>query len=260
MQTEKYLYTILLIIVLVELQAQNYDYVIEYDYQHQTDSIDKNSIETERMLLLYSNKKSHFLSKSKFQLDTVRNKYGNDLQKLLAFKSTIPKNRVKFEVIKNFDDSLTSSYYENIFIHNYKNNYHKALEYELVDKDTILLGYNCKMAKANLSGRKYTLWYSPEISINDGPYKFSGLPGLVLEVYDDKRQHIFELVKIEIKEVIYNPNYRNIINASMKEIAKVRKNQIENIKNSGFNMSPEILEKAKKKLSSYNNPIELTDE
>lgn len=162
------------------------------------------------MLLLCSNKKSHFLSKPKFQLDTVRSKYGDDLQKILTFKNTIPKNRVKFEAIKNFYDSPASIYYEKIFIHNYKNSYHKAPEYELVDKDTILLGYNCKMARAKLSGRKYILWYSPEIFINDGPYKFSGLPGLVLEVYDDKRQHIFKLVKLEIEEVIYKPDYRNI--------------------------------------------------
>lgn len=261
MRIEKCLFTILLtFITLFNLQAQKYNYIIEYDYYHQTDSINKNSIETERMLLLYNNQKSHFVSKSKFQLDTVRNKYGDDLQKLLSFKSTIPKNRVNFEVLKNFNDSLSSHYYEKIFIYNYKNDYFNNLEYKLTDQDTIIAGYHCKMARVKFSGRNYTIWYTTEIAISDGPYKFSGLPGLVLEVYDDKYQHHFKFNKIEKKEVEYKPTYKNVINATMKEITKVRKNQLQNISNSGFNMSPEILEMAKNKLSSYNNPIELTDE
>lgn len=249
----------LLILFSITVSGQTFDYVIEYDYNYQPNASDSNSVENERMLLLYNTKKSHFISKSKFTLDSIKEYYGNDLQKLLAFKKTIPKNRVKYEIIKNFDNSSNSIYYEKIVLSTYKNTFKNDLDYKLVTGDSIIAGYNCKKATVELSGRNYTIWYAGEISISDGPYKFKGLPGLVLEAYDDKKHHHFRIAKIEQKEFIYTPNYRNVIEASMEDIAKARSNQLQGIKNAGFNVSPEILRMAKEKLDTYNNPIELVN-
>jgi hypothetical protein len=37
-------------------------------------------------------------------------------------------------------------------------------------------------------------WYAPSIPVQEGPWKLSGLPGLVIEAYDDKKDLYF-LVK-----------------------------------------------------------------
>ena len=76
-----------------------------------------------------------------------------------------------------------------------------------IEKDNkIISGYKCIKATTRHRGRNYIAWFAPEIPFQDGPYKFSGLPGLIIEIYDDKRNFIFSLQsfnKIK-KEVLYD--------------------------------------------------------
>lgn len=59
-----------------------------------------------------------------------------------------------------------------------------------------ICGYTCKKATTTFRGRNWTAWYCPEIQIDNGPWKFNGLPGLILKVEDDKKEHIFEAMQI----------------------------------------------------------------
>ena len=68
-----------------------------------------------------------------------------------------------------------------------------------------ILGLNCTKATCRYAGRDYEAWFTPDIPISDGPYKFSGLPGLIVKVQDNEKEHIFELK--EIKKVHNKPLY-----------------------------------------------------
>jgi GLPGLI family protein len=68
----------------------------------------------------------------------------------------------------------------------------------LPGKDSLILGLPCKLAATSFAGREYFAWFTPEIPISDGPYKFSGLPGLIVSVSDVEKQHRFELMSIQI--------------------------------------------------------------
>lgn len=50
-------------------------------------------------------------------------------------------------------------------------------------------------ATTTFGGRNWTAWFTKEIPFQEGPYKFHGLPGLIVELYDDKENYRFELVK-----------------------------------------------------------------
>ncbi|MDE6073359.1 MAG: GLPGLI family protein [Muribaculaceae bacterium] len=56
--------------------------------------------------------------------------------------------------------------------------------WELTDSVKRIAGYNCHQAKTRFRGRDWTVWYTEEIPIQDGPWKFQGLPGLILRAYD----------------------------------------------------------------------------
>jgi GLPGLI family protein len=45
-----------------------------------------------------------------------------------------------------------------------------------------ILGFHCKEAKLNFRGRDYVAYYTIETQFNCGPWKFSGLPGTILEI------------------------------------------------------------------------------
>lgn len=64
--------------------------------------------------------------------------------------------------------------------------------------DTMTIGdWSCKKAELQFGGRNWVAWYCPDISSKEGPYKFSGLPGLIVKIYDDKDFWDFTLTKIE---------------------------------------------------------------
>lgn len=58
--------------------------------------------------------------------------------------------------------------------------------------------YVCKKATASFRGRSYTAWFTEAVPLNVGPWKFQGLPGLLVEIYDNKREVAFTLEKIEM--------------------------------------------------------------
>lgn len=60
------------------------------------------------------------------------------------------------------------------------------MEWEIEgDSTRTVLGYECVMARTNYHGREWRAWFTPEIPVQDGPWKFHGLPGLILAAESD---------------------------------------------------------------------------
>ncbi|MCZ8145472.1 GLPGLI family protein [Flavobacterium sp.] len=70
--------------------------------------------------------------------------------------------------------------------------------WKLIDSDTLIHGFVCKKAVLNYAGREWNAWYTPEIPIAVGPYKFHGLPGLIMAIND--REHVFSFIANEVKK------------------------------------------------------------
>jgi GLPGLI family protein len=74
------------------------------------------------------------------------------------------------------------------------------LEWVLADDENEILGYLCKNATTTFRGREYEAWYTTAIPIPDGPWKFSGLPGLILQITDSKENINIEAYSIEMNK------------------------------------------------------------
>lgn len=59
-----------------------------------------------------------------------------------------------------------------------------------------IAGYSCQQARTAFGGRIWEAWFTRDVPIAEGPYKFYGLPGLILKVSDSRNHYVFELVKI----------------------------------------------------------------
>lgn len=71
------------------------------------------------------------------------------------------------------------------------------INWELTDSTKTILGYDCQMATGNLHGRKWTVWFTPDVPVMNGPWKFSGLPGLILEATDESGLYNFTATGIQ---------------------------------------------------------------
>lgn len=69
-------------------------------------------------------------------------------------------------------------------------------DWTLLPDTVTVCGYVCRKAEATFRGIRWTAWYAPEIPLGIGPWKFNGLPGLVLWAYDDKGTHDVKLTAV----------------------------------------------------------------
>lgn len=53
--------------------------------------------------------------------------------------------------------------------------------------------YNAQKATTEFGGRKWTAWFSTDLPFQDGPYKFSGLPGLIVKIEDEGKNYSWVL-------------------------------------------------------------------
>lgn len=64
--------------------------------------------------------------------------------------------------------------------------------------------YLCRKATLSFRGRAYEAWYTEEIPLRTGPWKFGGLPGLIIKIKDSDSSFIYELTGINLKEKVNN--------------------------------------------------------
>ena len=62
------------------------------------------------------------------------------------------------------------------------------------------------MAKVNYAGRTYTAWYAMDIPVHYGPFKFEGLPGLIMKIEDADKKYIWTVTGISNKHEPINRN------------------------------------------------------
>jgi len=74
------------------------------------------------------------------------------------------------------------------------------IEWTIQPQKRTILEQECQMATTTFKGRHYIAWFAPAISINAGPWKLNGLPGIILAANDDKNEVSFTCTKITIPE------------------------------------------------------------
>jgi GLPGLI family protein len=82
-----------------------------------------------------------------------------------------------------------------------------AVKWKITENYKTILGYKTQQATGSFRGRNYSAYFCPELPYRTGPFKFDGLPGLILEVVSDDAEVKIEALSIQFnsKEKIENP-------------------------------------------------------
>ncbi len=192
----------------------------------------------------------------------------------LSYKddAVIPKTNFNFTIIQTneniqyFDSAAMSLLtYKQPVISNW----------ELADETRIINTITCKKAKVKFKGRNWIAWYAPEIPLPYGPMKFSGLPGLIIKITDEKEDFDFELVKsLSVSQLkgkfinIKKSRYTGAIETTQAKLKQAQKTADENaaavLASYGTTIikGQEMLkqrEKAREENEKYKNPLELSE-
>ncbi len=174
-----------------------------YQYSFQQDSTNAYSVKTQEMCLQIGSKYSKFTAYNNLTHDSIAETF-KDLPMQQAVQSTldatagnVTHSYCKAYIYKNYPgpDTLTFRSYlartapEVIEVNPFK----WTIKF---DQDSTILSYSCKKALCHYAGRDYVAWFSPEIPVSEGPFKFYGLPGLILQIADTKGQHTFTITEI----------------------------------------------------------------
>ncbi len=196
---------------------------VSYDYPHKHLKTDAKAYNTEhKMLLLANSGYSKFFSPVTEYYDSLNSTPSGKtiFNKMMSVgvkkaietgdHSYVPTNQGDLYVFKNSSDSTVTVYDQaGMLEQGYYSEPLAEMVWEVGDSVKTVLGYECVMAKTDYHGRHWTVWFTPDIPIQDGPWKLCGLPGLILEACESTGQHQFIAKGIESsnQEIvpIYNP-------------------------------------------------------
>lgn len=145
--------------------------------------------------------------------------------------------------------------------------------------------YNLQKATTTFGGRNWVAWFNTDINLNEGPYKFRGLPGLIFEIADVQNSFNFNLVKsyqlkstydtseflesfagqkaIPITEKILLKKQLELFNDPLQDFKEDFKNSkgegtfmVMNIKIKSLDQFKELTTMTQKRMRNQNNPIE----
>ena len=165
-----------------------------YEYKSVSDSLNPENIESEIMALDVTDKFSKFYSYDNFKFDSISK---SNVDKGISDSNLkIKKSKNLSIVIKEYPEfSVLMISRIGQIKYNVKDG--RILKWKISPENDVFGNFKIQKAESEFAGRKWTAWFTTEIPIQEGPYKFRGLPGLILKIYDSTNSHIFTLAGIQ---------------------------------------------------------------
>ncbi|MCF8231018.1 MAG: GLPGLI family protein [Bacteroidales bacterium] len=108
-----------------------------------------------------------------------------------------PKAASLYHVYKDYSaNELTVTYRSDGEVFRYKEPF-PDFQWVMTNEKKTIMTYPCQKATLDFRGRAYEAWFSPMLPFSEGPFKFSGLPGLILEIQDSEKHYIFKCIGIK---------------------------------------------------------------
>jgi len=171
------------LLMIMSLNAQTHRFI--YELQLKMDSTDTD-YQKYNMILDIGSKEVKFYGKDLLVADSLNKKFGNMDNRHIDMTGQVVKRKTNTYENENFI---------NIKFEYYSFKTTDQITWNISGETKQVQQYTLQKATAKFGGRNWVAWFSREIPFNEGPFKFSGLPGLVFEIYDTGKNFIYNLIK-----------------------------------------------------------------
>ncbi|SIQ13810.1 GLPGLI family protein [Chryseobacterium sp. RU37D] len=168
-----------------------------YQVTMKPDASNKNDIKTENAYLDISPEKSVFYSENRIKRDSIiQNAFqgGGGRGSINREQMEGLRSVINYSIEK--DKKNQKIFYKDRIgrdVYTYEED--RPIDWK-ISSETMKIGeYKVQKAETDFGGRKWTAWFTTDLPYQDGPYKFGGLPGLIVKVEDDKGEYSFDLMK-----------------------------------------------------------------
>jgi GLPGLI family protein len=244
-----------------------------YQVSIKTDSTDTNSVKTELANLDISPMKSIFYSDNRLKRDSI---IGRAMQTKNFNRDQMEnlRSNLDFVVEKNYTDQ-SLLFKSRIGGDEYSYAEAPQFNWEILPETVTIGDYKTQKAHMNYGGRTWNAWFTTDVPVQDGPYKFGGLPGLIVKVEDTKGNYSFDLMQSKkIERPAAFTTRGNVVKLSKKDFEKqfsaYRKDPVSYMQSSmnsrgsriaGTSLSPQDRkaqeDRLKQSVQKFNNLIEL---
>ena len=235
----RYFAIVFMLLSIVEsLLAQNIESLYECIYEYTVSGQDKNKElfnDVGYCMLQIGAGIGKFYDYSSYQTDSVKQANCNE-QVINSYRLREQRNAFFFDQIiyqNNPKGKITVQSIITPNFYNYEENRH-PVKWTIKEGDDTVCGYPCRIAQGEYGGRTWIVKYAPEIPTQNGPWKLTGLPGLILDAIDTEGTHHFSAVTFRTGAVaITSLNKKGSITTSREKFIyaknKFEENPIGNI-------------------------------
>ncbi|MDP2088188.1 MAG: GLPGLI family protein [Flavobacteriaceae bacterium] len=247
-----------------DIVVENASYKALYNLTYLKDSTNIQKKSSEKMALLLGKKYAHFQSENDRFNDSLNDHLSNnkkyDAQTAVNMALTLKKNTIfKYKIVKSLNEIIVI---DKIFTDKFYYKEQQKLNWVITVETKQINSYLCQKATTSYAGRNYIAWFTNSIPINEGPYKFNGLPGLIIEIHDTRMHYHFELLSLEVYNNNFTVDLKSIQETSKKEFYKAstnfKKDIVGQLEQRGYSFDDAITTQMKRSVkNSRNNDIEL---
>ena len=176
-----------------------------YQVTMKSDSTDKTNITTENAILDVSPQKSIFYGEGRVKRDSIMQR----IRETRNFDRSAMQNlRSSIDYIVEKDLVKNITYFKTrLGRDQYIYEEDRKIDWTILPETVKIGEYEAQKAETTFAGRKWYAWFTQDIPFQDGPYKFKGLPGLIVKVEDANGDYSFDLQ--QSKKISEFPNFDN---------------------------------------------------
>lgn len=188
------------------LKAQSPDKAlarVRYTFTHIQDTTQKDKPRTENMLLVIGKNASIYTSYDKLNQtlnmqkqiqEQIKNSAGGPQNIKIESRSTKPITQIDYFYFAKENKLITK---ERILSNYLIEETALKIDWKILKDTMSFSGVKCQKAIANFKGRNWIAWFANDLPFESGPWKLHGLPGLIIEAYDDRKEVQFTFAGLE---------------------------------------------------------------